>query len=134
MKTPSGQLVCHGDLISPLGKWIYRNLLSQCFVHGFWLGRSLVHFSERVSDSETATRVMSLILSEPISPCLSKGDTFIPAHPHYREAIRTKKIVCNSIHIWYDGKSFATVNRYSLLMLSAGCMWGTFLRAFSIFI
>lgn len=68
-----------------------------------------MHFSERVLDSETATRVISLILSEPISPRLSKGDAFIPAHPHYREATRTKKMVCSSIHIWYDGKSFVTI-------------------------
>lgn len=81
-----------------------------------------MHFSERVLDSETATRVMSLILSEPISPRLSKGDTFIPVHPHCREAIRTKKMVCSSIYIWYDGKSFATINHDSLLMFSADYM------------
>lgn len=91
-------------------------------MHGFWLGQSSVHFSGRVLDSETATKVMSLILSEPMSPLLSKEDTFIPIHPHYREAIRTKKMVCSSIYIWNDGKNFATINHYSLLMFSAGCM------------
>lgn len=47
----------------------------------------LAYCKERVLKSETATRVMSLKLSEPMFPHPSEGDKFMPSHSHYREAI-----------------------------------------------
>lgn len=46
-----------------------------------------MYCGERLLDSKTVTRVMSLKLSEPVSPHSPKGDAFIPAHPQYRETI-----------------------------------------------
>lgn len=40
-----------------------------------------MYSDKRVLDSKIVTRVMSLQLSEPVSPHPSKGDTFVLAHP-----------------------------------------------------